>query len=51
MENNLIGGIPYTALGAQITFPLFFDFCLVFVQMLILGQVKVKFAPQGQEKG
>ena len=43
-----MGGIPYTAHGAQIP-PLIFDFCLFFVFMLILGYVKVMFAPQGLE--
>ena len=41
-----IGGIPYTDHGAQIPLPLIFDFCLFFVCMLILGWVKVRFAPQ-----
>ena len=41
-----IGGIPYTAFGAQIT-PL----PHIFVFLLILGKVKARFAPQGWEIG
>ena len=39
-----MGGIPYTAHGAQknpTCTPLYFDFCLFFVFMLILGLVRL----------
>ncbi len=37
---KILGGIPYTDHGAQITPPPYFLFCLFFVFMLILGQVR-----------
>ena len=40
-DRRFAGGIPYTAHGAQlIPPPLYFDFCLFFLFMLILGWVR-----------
>ncbi len=46
---TMFGGIPYTDHGAKITAPpLIFYFCLY--AYFSIGQVKIMFAPQGQER-